>query len=288
MNKENDIIKREIKEKNERYDSLTFTDDFLFCMIMLYNEDLCKELVEIITGKKIDKVVKLYTQETIKLLKEGKGVRLDVVFEDEDEIFDIEMQTTKAGLQAKRSRYYGSMIDGKAIKAGEEYTGLKNRCVIFICTQDPFLLGFPKYTFQNTCLEQPMLRLQDGTKTIFVNAIAPREIIDVMLHTGVINKKLVNLISYINGETPKDSFTKRIDDKVKESRKNEEWRGLFMVTPRETDIRIISEESFAKGLTKGQTKGHEEVFEALREQGFSEEVIEKIKGSIKLSSLDNK
>lgn len=35
------------------YDELDFTDDFLFCRILMANEDLCVELVEMITGRKV-------------------------------------------------------------------------------------------------------------------------------------------------------------------------------------------------------------------------------------------
>ena len=28
----------------KRYEELTFTDDFMFCKIMMNNEDLCREL----------------------------------------------------------------------------------------------------------------------------------------------------------------------------------------------------------------------------------------------------
>ena len=41
--------------KEKSYDELDFTDDFLFCRIMMENEDLCIEMAEMITGKTLFK-----------------------------------------------------------------------------------------------------------------------------------------------------------------------------------------------------------------------------------------
>ena len=46
------IMKKRIKEYNE----LDFTDDFMFCMILENNLELCKELLELILDIKIKKV----------------------------------------------------------------------------------------------------------------------------------------------------------------------------------------------------------------------------------------
>ena len=42
--------------REKTYDELEFTDDFLFCHILMENEDLCIELVEMITGRKIKSI----------------------------------------------------------------------------------------------------------------------------------------------------------------------------------------------------------------------------------------
>ena len=42
----------------KKYDELTFADDFMFCHILVENEDLCRELTEMITGRKVREIVK--------------------------------------------------------------------------------------------------------------------------------------------------------------------------------------------------------------------------------------
>ncbi len=94
----------------KEYDELLFTDDFLFCKVLENNEDLCKELLELILGKKIRRVNYLAKQKVIDITSDGKGVRLDVYLEDdENTVFDIEMQTTTSRYLPKRTRYYQGM-----------------------------------------------------------------------------------------------------------------------------------------------------------------------------------
>ena len=130
------------------YDELEFTDDFLFCYILMDNEDLCIELVEMITGRKIKEIVKEEKQRSVSLTYDGKGVRFDVYFEDENSVvYDIEMQTTAALNLPKRIRYYQGMIDLNILSRGADYKSLKESYIIYICTFDAFQKGRQRYDF---------------------------------------------------------------------------------------------------------------------------------------------
>ena len=76
------------------YQELTFTDDFMFCNILQSNPDICKDLVELLLDRKVSSIKMPEMQKSIKITSDGKGVRFDVYFEDDDTIYDIEMQTT--------------------------------------------------------------------------------------------------------------------------------------------------------------------------------------------------
>ena len=128
------------KEAEQRYLALKFTDDFLFCKILEEHPDIAKELVELILNRSIQKVV-VKKQEAIELTSDGKGIRLDVyVEEEEDTIYDLEMQTTNKPNLPKRSRYYQGMIDLNTIRRGEKYETLRKTYIIFICMKDPFAM----------------------------------------------------------------------------------------------------------------------------------------------------
>ena len=58
----------------ERYEQLGFTDDFMFCKILEHNEDICKELVELILDEKIRRIDYLSRQQAIEITSDGKGI----------------------------------------------------------------------------------------------------------------------------------------------------------------------------------------------------------------------
>ena len=70
----------------------------------------------------------------------SRSVRLDVLFEGEDEYYDIEMQVATDPDLAKRARYYHTSMDTLLKKASHTVT-FKPTYVIFICLHDPFAMG---------------------------------------------------------------------------------------------------------------------------------------------------
>lgn len=205
--------------KRKNYEELEFTDDFMFCKILEKRTDLCKELLEIILGKKI-KRVKVNKQKAIDITYTAKSIRFDVYIEDEDNtVYDIEMQTDVQKDVAKRSRYYQGMIDLNLIEKGEKYSKLKTSYIIFICMFDPFGKGRHIYTFENRCIEDCDIRLHDGTTKIFLNSFGT--ISDV-------SKEMDEFLKFIAGKNVNNRFTDAIQKEVNKARKNQEWRVEYM------------------------------------------------------------
>ena len=98
---------------------------------------------------KVGKIEYPLLQKTITPFYESKGIRLDVYVSDPDRVFDIEIQTSIPPSLPKRTRYYQSFMDIDNLLRGQSYAELKESCVIFICTQDPFGEGLPVYTFRS-------------------------------------------------------------------------------------------------------------------------------------------
>ena len=87
-------------------------------------------------------------EETIQMTIKSKGIRLDIYVEDDNNtVFNLEMQTTAYKELPKRSRYYQGIIDLNMIEKGESYDILKESYVIFICTFDFFEKGRSVYEF---------------------------------------------------------------------------------------------------------------------------------------------
>ena len=225
------------------YDELGFTDDFIFCAILVENEDLCKELVEMITGRRISTVLYAEGQRSIKKTRDGKGVRLDVYFEDEENVaYDIEMQVTSRNL-SKRVRYYQGLMDLDVLNPGDEYDKLKESYIIFICTFDEFKEGRHKYSFENICIEDPSIKLNDGTHKIFL--CAGGEMDDC-------SEKMKDFLDYVAGKNTTGELTNRLREEVERVKKSDRWRAEYML------LELNYREKYKEGLEDGRKEGLEQ------------------------------
>ena len=254
------------QDKWELWESLTLSNDFMFSKVMR-DKEICRETLEILLDKKIGEITYIDNQKTIDINYDAKSVRLDVYVEDENRIYNIEMQVINKKDLAKRSRYYQSMIDLNAIEKGEIYRDLKESIVIFICKFDPFGEGLSKYTFENICNENKELYLKDGTSKVFFNTKD---------YYKERSEDAKSFLEYIEKETTSENnFVKKLEQKIKNIKENKVWRAEFMtLLMREQEI---ARDNFEKGMAEGVIKGREEgIAEGVirgREEGIAEGVI---------------
>jgi predicted transposase/invertase (TIGR01784 family) len=143
-----------------------------------------------------------------------------VYVKDEKEVvYDIEMQVSHTKELPKRSRYYQSMIDLQLIDKGQLYDELKRSYVIFICPFDLYGKGRHIYTFENICKEDGSISMGDEAVKIFLNAKGTLD--DV-------SDELKAFLDYVAGKKPKDAYVERLEEAVKEAKKNREWRHEYM------------------------------------------------------------
>ena len=90
--------------------------------------------------------------------------------EIDNNVYDIEIQTTKHSNLPKRSRYYQSVMDVSNLSPGDSYKELKKSYILFLCVFDPFGHNLPVYTFENICKEDSQIFLNDQAIKIFYNA----------------------------------------------------------------------------------------------------------------------
>ena len=234
---------------------------------VMRDKEICRETLEILLDKKIGEITYIDNQKTIDINYDAKSVRLDVYVEDENRIYNIEMQVVNKKDLAKRSRYYQGMIDLNAIEKGEIYRDLKESIVIFICKFDPFGEGLSKYTFENICNENKELYLKDGTSKVFFNTKD---------YYKERSEDAKSFLEYIEKETTSENnFVKKLEQKIKNIKENKVWRAEFMtLLMREQEI---ARDNFEKGMAEGVIKGREEgIAEGVirgREEGIAEGVI---------------
>lgn len=260
----------ERQEAIKRWEALEIGNDFLFAKVMR-DKELCKTLLEKLLQIKIDNIIYLDEQKVLDIEKDAKSVRLDVYVENETRVFDLEIQTTSNKNLPRRSRYYQGLIDLNTIEKGANYKELKESFIIFICTFDPFHQGMAQYTFENLCLEDTELKLDDGAKKIFFNTNG---------YTRAEDEDVKEFLKYVNGEKSDNPFVKQIEDKVAQVKANKEWR-LEYVTLLMREEEIIEETrnedikklvSVLKGLN---IPPHIIVTKIQEEYGLSPEVSQK-------------
>ena len=161
------------EELQKKWESLTFTDNFIFSRVM-HDEHICRQVVELILGVPIGKIRYLSAQDEHKTDPDSMRIIMDVFLRDENRIITVEMQTGHKTELPKRSRYYQSVADVSTTPTGAKYRSLPDNILIFICTFDPFNRQLPRYTFQYTCNESPELKLKDGSLRIFLNTTATK------------------------------------------------------------------------------------------------------------------
>lgn len=244
---------------NKKYEELNFTDDFMFCKILYNNPELCKKLLELILRTKIKEIKYLAKQESIDITSDGKGVRLDVYLEDENKVYDIEMQTTGNSNLPKRTRYYQGMIDLNLIEKGADYQELKESFIIFICLHDPFYEDRCIYTFENRCRENTDISLGDESTKVFLNASGNKRGID---------EELRCFLEFLSGKEPQGNLAIQIAEKVKQATAHEEWRTEYMT------LLQRDREKFAEGKEEGKREG--------RKEGRKEERIVAVRNMMEL------
>ena len=252
--------------KMKKYEELELRDDFMFSRIMS-NPKFVKPLLETILGVKIRKIVYPQTQKTIDLSLQAKGIRLDVYVEDDQNtVFNLEMQTSDGANLPKRMRYYQGMIDLNILDKGQDYTTLKKSYVIFICTFDPFGEGRHIYTFCNTCQENTALTLDDDAVKIILSTKGTMD--DV-------SPEMKRILDYIDGKGASDKFTEELEEAVCSARQNERWRLDYMTLEYEYRQRYLEgkEEGLRKGEETGITKTRERTIQKLHERGESIQFI---------------
>ena len=232
------------------FEDLTISDDFMFCKVMEY-APICKEFLEILFSVKIEKITYLSPQNTVTTNSEAKTVRLDVLVKDKaGTSYDIEMQVGNEYNIPKRMRYYQSVLDVAFLDKGYSYKALNDSFIIFICLFDPIGSNKAIYTFENICIEDTSIPLQDGTKKIILNAGAFEQ---------TDNHELQGFLRYVKtGELTTD-YTKRIESMIQTVKMSEQARQEY----RFKSAVIMDAED--RGLERGKVEGsHQKALETAR------------------------
>ena len=272
--------------KRKKLQELTIKDNFMFGAVMV-DEELCREFLELALGFKIARVT-VSKEKSIVYHPEYKGVRLDVVADDENRThYNVEMQVLRKKHLGKRSRYYHSQIDMELLLAGMEYGQLPDSYVIFVCDFDPFYKKRYRYTFDTVCKEDGTVCLEDGNHTVFLSTCGENE--------EEVPEGLVKFLKYVKAGLDEstgdfqDEFVQKLQDAVRNVKTSREMEERYMLL--EELLKEEREAGRTEGLEQGRTEGialgkAENVLELLSDLGeVPEELREQILGEKELDVL---
>ena len=235
------------EELQKKWESLTFTDNFIFSHVM-HDENICRQVVELILGVRIGKIHYLSAQDEHKTDPDSMRIIMDVFLRDEDKIINVEMQTGHKKELPRRSRYYQSVADVSTTPSSSLYPNLPDSILIFICTFDPFDKNFPRYTFQYSCDEEPQLKLKDGSLRIFLNT-ATEEL-------NNLDQKLQAFYHYIQKGEVESELTQNISRKITTLKNDSIVRRFYMTWS--ITMADMRHEGFEEGLEQGLEQGREQ------------------------------
>lgn len=235
---------------------LNLTNRFLFDQVMEDTGTL-EDVLSIILEKDIHLLFPGQTEKEQRISPLAKSVRMDVFSMDEEQtVYNTEMQTKKLPDLAKRSRYYQSLMDTSLLEPGNlDYNQLNNSYLIMIMTFDLFGAGKYRYTFRSRCEEAPDCLLKDGATRIFLNTKGQND--------DEVSEELVEFLKYAENTTAltakaaKSPRLSRIHQRVCTVRASEEIGVKYMQAWEEKyyDKKEAREEGLAEGLAEGRSEG---------------------------------
>lgn len=103
---------------------------------------------------------------------------------------------------------------------------------------------------QESCREDPTIRLEDGTEKIFLNTKGTNE---AKLSSDDMDGELRSLLDYFESLVPQNAFTRELDEAVADARSHKEWRQEYMKL--ELMMMDSRSEGREEGLAEGRTEG---------------------------------
>ena len=242
----------------EKWEQATIANNYIFYKVMHENPDICKELLEILLEMKIDRI-EIYQEKELLAEFGKKGIRMDVYARGMDKSFDLEIQACDTGELPERARYYQGLMDTTQLESGQDFKNLNSSYIIFICIPDIFKKGLGKYTFENLCLENPEIKLNDRAYKYFFIA---------RNYDKLLNEQQKAFMKCMLSNESSSTFTEKIIRMVKNAKLNTQWRNSFMEFERQLAY------SFREGKAEGKAEGMELGKAEGKAEGRDEKAVE--------------
>ena len=163
-------IRQDIRIVEQIVDDMDLFDDDLMSMVFDGNHPATGLLLKIILKRDDITVISVVGQREFQNpVVGGRDIRLDILAKDSmGKYYNIEVRKGAEGAHVRRARFNSSMMDSRMLKAGQEFSELRDSYMVFITQTDIFGYGIPIYTV-NRRFEEIDVPFQDGSHIVYVN-----------------------------------------------------------------------------------------------------------------------
>ncbi|MBD5443638.1 MAG: Rpn family recombination-promoting nuclease/putative transposase [Treponema sp.] len=226
------------------WERLPITNTFMFNKVLTSDLDVCRGVIETLLGIQVNRVECMQDEKTVEVDALAKGVRFDVYVSNPTQIFDLELQMVNRGDLPMRARYYQSVADVDSLNRGMGYSELRENYTLFLCPFDLFGRGLPVYTFENTCKENPEIKLNDKTLKVFYNFNRYKMVPD---------EERRRLLEFFSSGRSASKLTGRLDVILHELQGEQKWRQQYMTW--EMMLKERHDDGRDEGRAEGRTEG---------------------------------
>lgn len=223
--------KERLVEQARKFDLLSN----VFMSVALDDKAACQHVLRILTGIQDLSVLEVRSQYRVSKVTSHDAV-LDILAEDSNgDLFNLEIQKADTIDHARRTRFYGAMIDSEYLMKGKTYTALPDVYIIYISETDLWKAGRTSYPVEKY-FKSTGVRYDDGQHILYVNAAVDD------------GSEIARLMRYFKTADPNDMSQGDLSKRV-HFLKCEEGGYEIMCE--------VSEKIYAEGLEMGRTEGLE-------------------------------
>lgn len=221
----------------------------VFMSVALNDKLACQHVLRILMGIPDLTVREVRTQYRISKVTSHDAI-LDILAEDGNgRLYGIEIQRTDTIDHARRTRFYGAMIDSEYLQKGKTYAELPDVYLIYISETDLWKAGYTVYPvekyFKNT-----ELPYEDGQYILYINAA---------INDGSPTAKLMQ---YFKTANPEDMSQGELSKRIRYL-KCEEGGYAEMCEVSEKIYQEGIEQGIERGIERGIEQGIEQKTEAI-------------------------
>ena len=231
----------------------------VFMSVALKDRGACRHVLRILTGIPDLDVVDVRTQYSISKVSSHDAV-LDVLAEDgEGRLYDIEIQRAETIDHARRTRFYGSMMDSEFLMKGKTYAELPDSYIIYISETDLWHADHTCYPVEKF-FRHTEIPYADGQHVLYVNAAVDD------------GSETAKLMQYFKTSDPEDDSQGDLSKWV-HFLKSEEGGYEVMCEVSEKIYREGEQIGLEKGLEKGEQAGLQKTARRMYQKGYPSAMI---------------